>query len=117
MRISDWSSDVCSSDLALVAFRGVGRQPPRAAALADRVPGPHRVRLHVGRELRPHRDAAVLRGDGDPVLVGDAMPGAGARVKLQVVEPGDMTHPRLLRTTRVLHIPRALTGRVAAERR
>src|SRR3546814_2129907 len=53
---------------ALVAFRGVGRQPPRAAALADRVPGPYRVRLHVGRELRLHGDAAVVRGDGDPEI-------------------------------------------------
>src|SRR3546814_17404477 len=108
MRISDWSSDVCSSDLvvhqeALVAFRGVGRQPPRAAALADRVPGPYRVRLHVGRELRLHGDAAVVRGDGDPVLIGDAMPGAGARVPVQVVARGDLPPPRVLRTPRVVH--------------
>src|SRR3546814_13525788 len=31
MRISDWSSDVCSSDLAAVALVGLGHQPVAAA--------------------------------------------------------------------------------------
>src|SRR3546814_8292091 len=67
MRISDWSSDVCSSDL--------------------------------------------------PVLVGDAMPGAGARVQVQVVARGDLPQPRVLRTPRVVHEHRALRDGVEGERR
>src|SRR3546814_838053 len=105
------------------------RRPPRSTRTdtlfpyttlfrsADRVPGPHRVRLHVGRELRLHRDAAVVRGDGDPVLIGDAMPGAGARVQVQVVARGDLPQPRVLRTPRVVHEHRTLRDGVEWERR
>src|SRR3546814_18823557 len=64
MRISDWSSDVCSSDLGLPA-RGPGavpggqRRPGPAAAVAD-----HQevcraaAQAAGGEELIPHRPAA-----------------------------------------------------------
>src|SRR3546814_17682678 len=87
---------------ALVAFRGVGRLPPRAAALADRVPGPYRVRLHVGRELRLHGDAAVVRGHAASVLIGYAIPGPVSAVPLQVVTRGHLPQPTLPRTLPVV---------------
>src|SRR3546814_1536343 len=52
IRISDWSSDVCSSDLPTYEVRGVwvaGRRG-RSAPDADRIPVPHRR-----SGLRPRR--------------------------------------------------------------
>src|SRR3546814_5766090 len=73
MRISDWSSDVCSSDLPRRALRGRQLQPQRqhcrepavrhaaGAELRLRRPGPQRHRRH-----RPARGGAArgLRPDG-----------------------------------------------------
>src|SRR3546814_3283203 len=57
MRISDWSSDVCSSDLlarnALPCFRGWARL--HLYARSDR-PAPARRRLHRSRDARRARD-------------------------------------------------------------
>src|SRR3546814_4913874 len=47
MRISDWSSDVCSSDLPLGAAAGL-RQPPRDVALVER----GEEEQHAGGEAR-----------------------------------------------------------------
>src|SRR3546814_3589930 len=46
MRISDWSSDVCSSDLVAVEVAGLGQHGP--AALVERGAG-------GGQRQRPHR--------------------------------------------------------------
>src|SRR3546814_12274011 len=54
MRISDWSSDVCSSDLALAAAHAQSR--PRCLAAG-------RDRLRGGPDAGPHRGAAGPRGD------------------------------------------------------
>src|SRR3546814_8962275 len=99
--------------LSLSGASGASRHARRRLPI---VPGPYRVRLHVGRELRLHGDAAVVRGDGDPVLIGDAMPGAGARVQVQVVARGDLPQPRVLRTPRVVHEHRTLRDGVEWER-
>src|SRR3546814_7602085 len=64
MRISDWSSDVCSSDLRLVApQRGAHAPPPdpgRVGELVQPLLGPRGVGAgehpHVLGELRAHRD-------------------------------------------------------------
>src|SRR3546814_16144063 len=45
------------------------------------------------------------------------MPGAGARVQIQVVARGDLPQPRVLRTPRVVHEHRALRDGVEGERR
>src|SRR3546814_5161055 len=69
MRISDWSSDVCSSDLDLVAHRGLGL---RRRADEDDAGGVQRLdELRVLREEAEagvHRfGAALLRRRDDPV--------------------------------------------------
>src|SRR3546814_6668287 len=70
MRISDWSSDVCSSDLPLPATLDIDPQPAR---LMDRlVHLPARgdgVRLLAGRDLLGIR-ASLDRGRGVPHLHG-----------------------------------------------
>src|SRR3546814_5810244 len=59
MRISDWSSDVCSSDLAGVAGQGAGFA----------VPGEHRCPLARGRVAIP---AALREGPGFPAAAARA---------------------------------------------
>src|SRR3546814_13592463 len=93
MRISDWSSDVCSSDLAarhgfVRACRGrLSGDAPVAQGPSDAIPAPG---LRGGRraELRPdcggeERDAgeAGRRGAGDRKSVGEGK-GVSVRVDL-----------------------------------
>src|SRR3546814_8567570 len=80
MRISDWSSDVCSSDLADAGIRGVARTPaagglrvlhrPRAAPRA----GARRAGAVRGR-------ASVLRGRGVRDGGGEGRGGDAGRVR------------------------------------
>src|SRR3546814_13179774 len=69
MRISDWSSDVCSSDL-VGALRG-----QRLAIVAEAVRGEPRFGLHRGRvgHARPPGSALAIAGDrgiDDPGIAG-----------------------------------------------
>src|SRR3546814_3870062 len=65
MRISDWSSDVCSSDLEVVA------QAARQAAAVD--PDATVARLHVETAETTGRERAVrIRGAGGEVAIGAA---------------------------------------------
>src|SRR3546814_16434218 len=50
MRISDWSSDVCSSDLAVAGARGGGRNPDAGGRNA----------LHRGSDRRARRNPAPV---------------------------------------------------------
>src|SRR3546814_15181257 len=56
MRISDWSSDVCSSDLLVIAIADAGPVVAVAAGLEQRLAGPFR---RVERRVR--RSAVILR--------------------------------------------------------
>src|SRR3546814_16866879 len=71
MRISDWSSDVCSSDLRLAVDRLDGGD--RAAGdVADR--GDARARgdaVHMHGASTAHRHATAEFGAGQPELVAD----------------------------------------------
>src|SRR3546814_9160017 len=78
MRISDWSSDVCSSDLAPQHLK-----QDRAAAL-------RRHRLHLRVEVRLGRDGPVVRGD-DHIAAAQAL---GARIG-RSVDGGDHDAPRI----------------------
>src|SRR3546814_5587888 len=62
MRISDWSSDVCSSDLADRAGKPLRAQPERPRRDADAesdgaAPAPHRMAATPDRRARPPRRA------------------------------------------------------------
>src|SRR3546814_14131078 len=56
LRISDWSSDVCSSDLSA----GRGRRSGRASAGGARPPTPAPAPQSVALELRAQREPALL---------------------------------------------------------
>src|SRR3546814_13307282 len=85
LRISDWSSDVCSSDLTVCCAHRLGLMPvqsdrlPACAEHGGRLPSQHgvvRQRLHryIAREMRVDGDQrlgpeALARVDGlDPIL-------------------------------------------------
>src|SRR3546814_3449612 len=97
MRISDWSSDVCSSDLAaragrvlcrsvrrLLHRRGPGGAPVSQSRRARQRPRAARRRALQPRRVRAHleRGAAVRPGadHGDP-LADAAVPGRAARIR------------------------------------
>src|SRR3546814_2183696 len=74
MRISDWSSDVCSSDLAIAAWRWSGNPVVASpAATSRRRPAPARRsqarsggrrkagQLEIRREVRTHPSTLLLR--------------------------------------------------------
>src|SRR3546814_1131824 len=85
MRISDWSSDVCSSDLAIEAaeHHEIARQrhdmPGRAARIRLAVVGPHRQHIVAagphrrGRIEAEAREGAFVAAELDPAQpdVGD----------------------------------------------
>src|SRR3546814_20593724 len=70
MRISDWSSDVCSSDLAIEITADhpidVAARPVRAQFLAERIGAVEEVRRHIvdAVDAQPR----VLLKEGPPVL-------------------------------------------------
>src|SRR3546814_8403942 len=74
MRTSDWSSDVCSSDLDVHLVAGDETQEARAAARLGR------------RELQRHHDLALLEhvppGSGAEVLDGDEIGRASCRERV-----------------------------------
>src|SRR3546814_5590715 len=63
MRISDWSSDMCSSDLVHAAILGLPRVQRRAA---DAVLATHIGGLHPAFLLAQHRDDLLLAEPGLP---------------------------------------------------
>src|SRR3546814_5898501 len=68
MRISDWSSDVCSSDLAvldhLIDARGVGQLVSGRKILQRRQKGHAIAAVNALREVRHHFGAPHLREPG-----------------------------------------------------
>src|SRR3546814_12550021 len=83
MRISDWSSDVCSSDLARRGARC--RSPPRGRAAAAREPalrpgtGARRCRLRQGRWWRFGKGLACARPREDAAIIGEQIGRASCR--------------------------------------
>src|SRR3546814_17538355 len=57
MRISDWSSDVCSSDLVHALNLGAGQRnanrKARMAQIVSQAPGVHALRPQIGKRDRP----------------------------------------------------------------
>src|SRR3546814_11882601 len=78
MRISDWSSDVCSSDLAQPAAVGFGEFVARRGYAIDRL-----------AQLNPAREARVPLGHRPAVILGVIL-GRGAAVEADdEIDPGD----------------------------
>src|SRR3546814_3280341 len=77
MRISDWSSDVCSSDLVavLVALRAVAREVHAREAAPVRGLVPLRIAVDAAQHRRPraleHEVAPTAERDGFAVAVDD----------------------------------------------
>src|SRR3546814_15119496 len=95
MRISDWSSDVCSSDLSssprrrdLLARLGI---VPDAIVAPDIDESPLAGELPRAYALRPARAQAeaVARPPGDVILAGDTTVAPGRRI---LPPDGDETH-------------------------
>src|SRR3546814_2328387 len=97
MRISDWSSDVCSSDLVPLALPGDALDPAR--------PGVDR-RRRPGTRSADHRRAdrgLVVAGGG----AGSPLEGAGSAVRVDLVGFG----PQLLGLAQVISgVPSLLLG-------
>src|SRR3546814_19275496 len=98
MRISDWSSDVCSSDLpARAAHAELAVALGVAVAEGDRVevvPDPQQVRRLAGADEARHARVGVLGGGGDAVHV-CLVDLARAEKQLAVGGPLDVTPPHI----------------------
>src|SRR3546814_1187854 len=75
MRISDWSSDVCSSDLRLLLLQGADA----AAAGPGVVAGGRDVILYPAIDLKDGQCVRLLRGAMDAATVYNDDPAAQAR--------------------------------------
>src|SRR3546814_4529222 len=64
MRISDWSSDVCSSDLSGVVRSGIDRVANRGQRLVVAVDAQHRRNAAYGQRQRTGTDRGVGGGEG-----------------------------------------------------
>src|SRR3546814_13923593 len=109
MRISDWSSDVCSSDLRAVPRAPTGRGAPGPRRDAPWKTGPSGACLPLLRKLHPlerrmHQLAAL-----------DVDAAHQRRIAAPVADGGDLVHPRQAR--RADRLRRGLRHRRSEERR
>src|SRR3546814_16280898 len=77
MRISDWSSDVCSSDLRGFSPRGMKRTPTRAPSIRQ-VEGYHALPLRPCDAFEAKAEGATARRGGEAAMIGAAV-GDGGR--------------------------------------
>src|SRR3546814_16626220 len=69
MRISDWSSDVCSSDLRGFSPRGMKRTPTRAPSIRQ-VEGYHALPLRPCDAFEAKAEGATARRGGEAAMIG-----------------------------------------------
>src|SRR3546814_2207801 len=81
MRISDWSSDVCSSDLAVFVEVEIGPESRRAKPAADH------LRRREAEPWQYRRSRRLVRHDCNPRCPDDA-PGRGLEPVERVARPG-----------------------------
>src|SRR3546814_11288119 len=94
MRISDWSSDVCSSDLGDHEADGQGRRVFRKFTTACRLEGPHTPLYPFGHGLgysvfeygALELDKSVLRGENDRLTASVTVRNAGAVAGEEIVQ-------------------------------
>src|SRR3546814_2131640 len=89
MRISDWSSDVCSSDLSHEALRGLaapfgacGRTGPMRQGAADRRDGAQILVRPDRPQPRPGRRIARRRARANPAPRSGSLAGAARRPRI-----------------------------------
>ncbi len=102
---------------SLAELGRVGVEVPGPGALADRVPGPHRVRVDPVHQLRRDADPPVMARDPHPIFLVEAERPAGHPVDVQPVVAEDLAQPRVLRMPRMVHLHRPLGQRVQREGR
>src|SRR3546814_13259230 len=100
MRISDWSSDVCSSDLRLAGSDEFRRRFHREAAILARLDSPHVITIfdHAEHDGTPYISTQLIGGGdvGELLRRGGPLPAAVAcrirsaerRVGTECVLPG-----------------------------
>ena len=93
-------------------FGRIRREVPGAAALADRVPGPHRVRVDPVHQLDLRLDPAGMARHIDPVVVVEAERAGRGAVDEQPVLAEDLAQPGILRVPGMVHLHRPLRDRV-----
>ena len=100
---------------ALAELGRIGSEVPRTAALADRIPGPHRVGIDPVHQLGRNADPAVMARQPDPVLLGEAKGAADRPVDEQPVVAEDLAQPGVLRVPGMVHLHRPLGEGVQRE--
>src|SRR5690606_3652426 len=83
------ADDVVEQEAA-AGFSGVVLQSPRSPALADRIPGPHCVRIHPVDQPDLSLDAAVDAFDPDPVVIDKSETGGCLSMHEEAVLAGDL---------------------------
>src|SRR3546814_7400628 len=91
MRISDWSSDVCSSDLRLAGSDEFRRRFHREAAILARLDSPHVITIfdHAEHDGTPYISTRLIGGGdvGELLRRGGPLPAAVAcRIAAQVAD-------------------------------
>src|SRR3546814_12899464 len=89
MRISDWSSDVCSSDLAGAAGRGAGGQQIIDGGLRDEGPAQGAVECAHGLGVAQRLDAVAAPRTGERHPGADALRQVPAALLARNPQPGD----------------------------
>src|SRR3546814_8570805 len=89
MRISDWSSDVCSSDLAVFVEVEIGPESRRAKPAADH------LRRREAEPWQYRRSRRLVRHDCNPRCPDDA-PGRGLEPVERVARPGTGDERRIV---------------------
>src|SRR3546814_3673687 len=102
MRISDWSSDVCSSDLALACIREIARlrglyparpRTPQPLPEPEATPtNPHAVEDDVAEALAPERTAPEEESTPEDAP-GTGAPGTATPTYPHAVTSDDAPHP------------------------
>ena len=99
----------------LVNSGEVRGEVPGAAALADRIPGPHGIRVDAVHQLDLRLDAAGMARHIDPVVVVEPQRVGGGAVDEQPVLSEDLAQPGILRMPGMVHLHRPLRDRVQRE--
>src|SRR3546814_12921388 len=93
MRISDWSSDVCSSDLVALHLGGGGLQGVDGAATRQRLGGAHPHLRGISKGIRDVRFPRAADRPGLPFRRGAALAARDRRSKDGLISPLDGGHP------------------------